>query len=237
MAVPKRVDRMLHRLCLLGLGPLLAAGSASGAAVAPALSTENINLSADLLNSDARNDVHVMTGNVRITQGDMSMQAEEATVNGLQTDHSHWKFERDVHIRTDAADLKSSTADAVFAGGRIAEATIHGSPATFDQLNAATADKNVHGRAQVIEYDFAKGTVKMTQDVWFSYGGNEFRGDTLIYSLVNERVVVNPGGNSASGGRVNITIKPGTSLKLPGSESKPKPPDQPDQSDRGGNTE
>ena len=42
----------------------------------------------------------------------------------------------------------------------------------------------------------------MTEDVWFSYGGNEFRGDTVIYNVNDERVVVNPGGPGNSGGRV-----------------------------------
>ena len=56
----------------------------------------------------------------------------------------------------------------------------------------------------------------MTEDVWFSYGGNEFRGNTVVYNVNDERVVVNPGGTSNSGGRVNITIKPGTGRQLPG---------------------
>jgi len=175
-----------------------------------------------------------MTGNVRITQGAMSMEAEQATVNGLQSENSRWQFERNVHIRTAEADLKSNSADAVFSAGRIAEATVRGTPATFEQLNAESADKNVRGRARVIEYDFARSTVKMTQDVWFSYGGNEFRGDTVIYNLNDERVTVNPGGGkSNAGGRVNITIKPGSPIKLPGSQN---PPDN-RTPDKGGSTE
>ncbi|HEY6642585.1 LptA/OstA family protein [Povalibacter sp.] len=226
MAVPKRAE---HSAFWLGSALLLTLGSAQ-AAQTPALSTEDIHLAADLLDSDARNDEHVMTGNVRITQGPMSMEADQATVNGLQSENSRWKFQRNVHIRTAEADLKSTSADAVFTAGRIAEATVRGSPATFQQLNGATPDKNVRGRAGVIEYDFGKGTVKMTQDVWFSYGGNEFRGDTVIYNVNDERVVVNPGGASSSnsGGRVNITIKPGSPVQLPG--TKPRP-------DKNGSTE
>ena len=66
----------------------------------------------------------------------MSMEAEQATVNGLQTEHSRWTFERAVHIQTARADLRSDTADAVFASGRIAEATVKGTPASFEQRNA-----------------------------------------------------------------------------------------------------
>src|SRR5262245_8760646 len=192
-------------------------------AAAPTLSTENINLSADVLNSDTRNDVHVMSGNVRITQGTMSMEAEQATAKGLQTDHSTWTFERTVHLRTDTADLHSDTAHAVFAAGRIAEATVRGSPATFQQRNAP-ADRNILGRANVIRYDFAKGTIEMTDNVWFSYGGNEFRGDTVVYNVNEQRVVVNPAGTTTpGGGRVNITIRPGGGIVAPGTKTAPKP--------------
>jgi lipopolysaccharide transport protein LptA len=196
-------------------GLMAALHASAGLAAATPLSADNINLSADVVNSDARNDVHVMNGNVRITQGDMSMQAEQATARNLQTDHSSWTFERGVHLRSQAADLRSNTADAIFAEGRIAEATVRGTPAVFEQRNAS-ADKTVRGRAHVIEYDFAKGIITLTQNVWFSYGGNEFRGDTVIYNLRDERVVVNPTGTSASGnGRVNITIRPGSGISLP----------------------
>lgn len=214
MAAPMRADILA---CALGL--MLA--SSALAVEAPAPSTEGIKISADLQDSSLRDDVHVLTGNVRISQADMSMQAQKATVSGLQTDRSRWTFERDVHIRSAKADLRADTADATFASGRVAEATVKGSPAAFEQLDA-TADKKVSGRAKVIEYDFGKGTVKMTQDVWFSYGGNEFRGDTVIYNLNDERVVVNPGARRGSGsGRVNITIKPGSVPALPGSPKEP----------------
>lgn len=223
MAVPKRAESVALLLCAAWLQTI-----APAYAAAPTLGTEDIHLAADLLDSDARNDEHVMTGNVRITQGAMSMEADQATVNGLQSENSRWQFEHNVHIRTAEADLRSNTADAVFAAGRMAEATVRGTPATFEQLNAESADKNVRGRARVIEYDFASSTVKMTQDVWFSYGGNEFRGDTVIYNLSDERVTVNPDGKSNGGGRVNITIKPGSPIKLPGSQNPP---------DKGGSAE
>jgi lipopolysaccharide transport protein LptA len=191
----------------------------------PQLGTEDINIGADLSTFDPRNDIHVLTGNVRVTQGEMSIEAEQATAKGVQTDHSSYTFERGVHMRSAAADLKSDTANAVFGNGRISEATVRGKPATFEQ-RGLTNDKSVRGRANVIVYDFGKGTVTLTQDVWFSYGGNEFRGDTVVYSLRDQRVLVNPTGTATpSSGRVNITIRPGSGIVLPGAKDKspPKP--------------
>ena len=225
MAGPTRADALACSVALALLPAVVA--------LAAAPPTDGINITADLQDSSLREDVHVLTGNVRITQADMSMEAEKATVSGLQTDRSRWTFERGVHIRSAKADLRADTADAMFASGRVAEATVKGSPAAFEQLDT-TADKKVSGRAKVIEYDVGKGTVRMTQDVWFSYGGNEFRGDTVVYDLNDERVVVNPGAQRGSGGRVNITIKPGSVPAIPGSQNNPPPQTQPD---KGGSTE
>lgn len=176
------------------------------AGIAATLPTgEAIDLTADLVSIDSRNDIHELSGNVRISQGEMSMEADKATARAMQTDHSHWTFDRSVKIRTADANLTSDSASATFANGQIAAAVAKGQPATFEQRNAS-AEKKVRGRANTIEYDFDKGTVKLTDNVWFSQGGNEFRGDTLIYYVRDERVVMNPGGKQS--GRVNITIRP-----------------------------
>lgn len=212
MAVPTRVEDIMRwtLLCLLAL-------TFAAHAAAPTLGSEDIDLAADVLNSDTRNDVHVMSGNVRITQGELSIESQRATATGLQAENSRWTFERDVHLRSAAADLRSNSANAAFIGGRIATATVQGTPATFQQ-RGVSGDDSVRGRANVIEYDFGKGTVKMTENVWFTYGGNEFRGDIVVYDLNQERVVVNPGGKTPEGGkgRVNITIRPGSGIVRPG---------------------
>ena len=55
----------------------------------------------------------------------------------------------------------------------------------------------MRGRAGVIEYDFAAGVVRLTDQVWFSNGKDEFRGDVVIYNVRDERVQINPGGQSS----------------------------------------
>jgi lipopolysaccharide transport protein LptA len=226
MAVPTRAEAFAALL-----GTLFVATVPLAQGAAPDINTAGINISADLYDSSLRDDVHVLTGNVKITQAGMSMEAEKATVSGMQANHGRMDFERDVHIHSAQADLRADTADATFANGQITTATAKGSPARFEQLGTPAA-KKTSGRAQIIEYDFAKGTVKLSQNVWFSYGGNEVRGDIVIYDLNNQRVVVNPGANATSGGRVNITIKPGSVPGLPGA---PKKPD--DKPEQGGNNE
>ena len=155
---------------------------------------------------DLRKDEHHFSGNVRISQGPMSISSERAVAEGAsRDDQSRWTFDRNVHVKTAEADLRANTAIARVVNGAIVNATIKGSPARFEQRGAAT-DKEIRGRAGQIEYDFVKGIVRMTDNVWFSYGENEFRGAAVIYNVRDQRVVVNPEG--ANQGRVNITVRP-----------------------------
>jgi lipopolysaccharide export system protein LptA len=101
------------------------------------------------------------------------------------------------------ADLQSDSANAAVVGGQLARARAEGSPAQFQQ-RGGSGDRQIRGRAGVIEYDFAAGIVKLTDQVWFSNGKDEFRGDVVIYNVRDERLQINPGGQ----GRVQGIIRP-----------------------------
>ena len=194
----KRLPRLIASSAGLWAVYLWACAVPAGAAD---LTLQDRKLSADITDSNLRDDQHVLRGNVRISQGAMSIEADQATASSLQSPNSRWTFERSVHIQTEDADLKSNSASAAFANGALSTAKVLGTPALFEQRRN---DKQVRGRASVIEYDLTSGTVKLTGQVWFSYGDNEFRTETVLYNLREERVeAVNP-----NGGRVNITIRP-----------------------------
>lgn len=161
------------------------------------LTLQDRKLSADITDSNLREDQHVLRGNVRISQGAMSIEADQATASSLQSPNSRWTFERSVHIQTEDADLKSNSASAAFANGALSTAKVLGTPALFEQRRN---DKRVRGRAGTIEYDLTAGIVKLTGQVWFSSGDQEFQGESIVYYLREERIVVPQ--------RVNITIRP-----------------------------
>jgi lipopolysaccharide transport protein LptA len=179
--------------------------------------------SADHSTTDLRNDTTELVGSVRVTQGPTSIEAERASVSAFRSDNPRWMFIGAVQIRTADADLRADSASAMSVKGQIARARIEGSPAEFEQ-RGEQRERQVRGRAGVIEYDFGKGTVKLTKDVWFSYGKDEFRGDTVIYNIRDERVQVNPDGESS--GRVKGTIRPGArderSQNTPSDSSSPQ---------------
>jgi lipopolysaccharide transport protein LptA len=165
---------------------------------------EEFNWDAKVVTSDFRTDTLEISGNVRVTQGPMSIEAGAAKANGVRSQNSSWTFENSVHILTGEAELQSDTARAAVVGGQLASARAEGSPAQFAQRGGRT-DGQVRGRAGVIEYDFTRGIVTLTDNVWFSNGKDEFRGDVVIYNVRDERVQINPGGQ---GRRVHGVIRP-----------------------------
>lgn len=190
---------------ILALAALLAFALMLPRARAAAPSQEDFLWSADVLNSDFRSDTLDLSGNVRVTQGDKSIRAGVAKAQDLRAARSRWQFEQAVQIRTSEAELSSSSASASVVDGRIADARIEGSPARFQQ-RAPSGDQQISGRAGVIEYDFTTGIVKLSRQVWFSNGQDEFRGDVVIYDMRDERVQINPQGES--NGRVQGIIRP-----------------------------
>jgi lipopolysaccharide export system protein LptA len=99
---------------------------------------------------------------VKISQGGMSVSADQAQANGQSTnlnfEDSHWVFKGNVKIATDQGQLASDEADVTFVKNLLAKAIITGKPAVFEQRNPQNG-KPVHGHANVIEYDVAKSTV------------------------------------------------------------------------------
>jgi lipopolysaccharide transport protein LptA len=186
-----------------GLLLLLFATASSGAATAPSLDA-GFNWSADVLSSDFRNDTLDISGNVRVTQGPASIEAQTAKARNVRAETQRWTFQDSVRIRTAEADLQSNIATAAVVNGQISNARIEGTPARFEQLSAAN-NRQVRGRAGIIEYDFGTGVVKLSNQVWFSNGKDEFRGDVVIYNMRDERVQINPGGSS---NRVRGIIRP-----------------------------
>jgi lipopolysaccharide transport protein LptA len=207
--------------CTLGLSLLatvaLGAAAPAGQLVKPG---DAFNWDADVVTSDFRSDTLEFSGNVRVTQGPMSIEAGAATANDVRGENSRWSFQKSVHIVTSEAELQSDSASAAVVRGQLARARAEGSPAQFAQ-RSPRADRQVRGRAGVIEYDFVAGVVKMTDQVWFSNGKDEFRGDVVIYNVRDERLQINPGGQ----GRVRGVIRPQGQTTVP-----PPAPTQPESS-------
>lgn len=163
-----------------------------------------ISLDAASSDFDYRNNVLVFR-KVRISQGELSVQADQATATGLDFKDSQWTFVGEVRIRVPNGLLDSDSATVSFVNDQITAAKITGAPARFEQRRKDSA-KLARGHAGLIEYNVEGNTIKLSNDAWLSDGASEITGQTLVYNILEERVIANPGETDRQG--VSITIRP-----------------------------
>ena len=178
-------------------------------AVGPRRSDLPISLNAASSDFDYRNNT-LRFRQVQITQGNVRVEADEANATGLNFENSRWTFSGNVHIEVEDGSLASQDATVTFVNNEIERAVITGKPATFEH-KLKESDEMARGSAANIEYDFASGTVKLTEDAYLTDGRNDIRGQTLVYSISEQRVLANAGGQADD--RVRITINPRTDEK------------------------
>ena len=147
----------------------------------------------------------VLYRKVRIAQGDVSVEADEATASGREFENSQWTFSGTVRIRLPNGAIDSDTAVVTFSEGQLAHARMIGNPARFEQ-HRTNPDQLAKGHAGTIEYDITHSTVRLSQQAWLTDGTNEISSETLLYDMRGERVLANPEGKAQGG--VNITFRP-----------------------------
>lgn len=175
-----------------------------------------INLEAASTDFDYRNNT-LLFRRVRISQGTLQVEAEEASATGLEFENSQWSFKGQVRITVPDGRLASDLATVTFRNNEISHAVVQGGPATFEQR--LEDGRLAQGHAKSIEYDVRASTVRLLGDAWLSDSRNEIRGNTLIYDIAKQRVAANP--DETDPGGVRITINPQDKKTV-----KPEPPPQ-----------
>mgnify|MGYP001820511756 CR=1 FL=1 len=186
--------------CALATLPFAAAGQTSqiGSRDLP------INLEAASSDFDYKNNA-LLFRRVKITQGELQVEAQEASATGLNFENSEWLLSGAVRIVVPGGRLDSNQANVTFRDNDIVLAVIRGKPARFEQ-RLEDSGQLARGEAGTIEYNVKAGTVRLSGGAWLSDGSNEIRGDTLVYNIGAERVVANPDEKDPGG--VRITINP-----------------------------
>jgi lipopolysaccharide transport protein LptA len=142
---------------------------------------------------------------VRITQGTMSVAADQAQGSGLDFDNSHWVFRGNVKIAMQQGQLSSDEADITFTNKLLSKAVVNGKPAAFEQ-RLAKSGKLAQGHADSIDYDVIKGVVHFSKNAWLSDGQNEIRGESLKYNVLAQSVIAEASEQASQ--RVHIIITP-----------------------------
>ena len=170
-----------------------------------------VTLDAASFDLDYKNNV-ITYRKVKISQGKLAVEAEQAQTSGVNFDNSRWIFRGKLRINVDQGFLTSDDAEITFNDKLLTKAVVNGSPAEFQQRREKTGQL-ARGRADSIVYDVKLGTVVFTHDAWLSDGQTEIRGESLKYSVAEQKLVADaPEQNSK---RVRITITP--------PQQKPKP--------------
>ena len=133
------------------LAALLVAGVLGPPVVALAATNSQLPISLEAASSDFdyRNKT-LLFRRVRISQGTMQVEADEARANGLNFENSQWNLSGSVRIHVPDGRLSSGQADVTFRNNEISRAVIRGQPASFEQ-RLKDAQKLARGRASAIE--------------------------------------------------------------------------------------
>jgi lipopolysaccharide transport protein LptA len=187
---------------------LLALALPASRAIAAHVEQQAISLDAQSSELDYKNN-NLIFHRVRITQGNMTVAADQAQATGLDFEDSRWVFRGNVRITMDQGldqgQLTSDEAEITFANKLLSKAIVNGNPAAFEQRIAKTG-KLAQGRADSIDYDVTKGVVHLSKNAWLSDGQNEIRGESLKYNVLAQNIVAE--GSDQGSQRVHIIITP-----------------------------
>jgi lipopolysaccharide transport protein LptA len=173
-------------------------------AIAAHVEQQTILLDAQSIEMDFKNN-NLIYRKVRISQGNMSVTADQAQTTGLDFDDSHWVFRGNVKIAIDQGQLTSDEAQITFAKKLLSKAIVAGKPAAFEQRIVKTG-KLAKGHADTIDYDVAKGIVHFSKNAWLSDGDREIQHESLVYNMLAQTIVA-PASEQGSQ-RVHIIITP-----------------------------
>jgi lipopolysaccharide transport protein LptA len=202
-------DSNLRRACGLRIAAAVALGftlTAPAARAAAPAKSEVIALDAQSSELDLKSN-NMFFRKVRIAQGPMSVTADQgqATQEALKFENSLWVFRGNVKITMENGQLTADEAQIDFIKKLLAKAVAYGKPAEFEQKIEKTG-KVAHGHADTIDYDAAKGLVKLTKNAWLTDGQNEVHGESFVYNVLSQSIVADAAEQGSQ--RVHIIITP-----------------------------
>ncbi|HZD52995.1 MAG TPA: LptA/OstA family protein [Woeseiaceae bacterium] len=185
-----------------------------------------ISVDADSADYDGKTSM-VMYRGLKLTQGDIGVQADTGHASNLDFENSVWHFSGNVIMDARNGHIESDTADLAFRGQQLQTARITGSPATFE-LERPGSDAVTHAEARELVYDFTKGVVEFSGDATITERGNRISSEYLVYNIEEQRIKAQSTGE----GKVRIKYTPNESgererKQNPPAEDEGRSPDHP----------
>ena len=167
-----------------------------------------ISLDADSTDYDGKSSMLMFRG-LRLSQGNIGVEADEGRASKLDFEDSVWRFEGNVVIDVDDGHIECDSADLQFTEHKLRLASIKGSPATF-RLKRKGSDEITYAEAGLLEYNLDTGVVEFSDEARITEGGNQISSSYLVYNIREQRIKAQSGGNGDE--RVQITYTPTESL-------------------------
>jgi lipopolysaccharide transport protein LptA len=178
-------------LVKLTLAAVALAVSAIGAAQDDASSLDDILVEAESSSIDGQsNRAHFRR--LKITQGDLSIEAADAVVTGVDFEDREWTLSGGVRVVVDSAVLESESAVFKFRGNELERGELAGDPASF--TDRKTREQPASGSAEKITYNNVAHTLRLSENARIVKGSSEIVGCELIYDFDEERVTSGSSG-------------------------------------------
>ena len=124
----------------------------------------------------------------RITQGDLTIVADDALATGFEFDEAgEFRLTGNVRLEVATAVMEADSAVFTFADGQLSRGELQGTPVSFSDTDEAT-QSTVTGHAGKMSYDYIARTLRMTGDALVQLDRREVMGCDLIYDFRAERV-------------------------------------------------
>ena len=163
-----------------------------------------ISLDADSTNYDGKSSMLMFRG-LRLSQGQIGVEADEGRASKLDFQDSVWRFEGNVVIDVGNGHIECDSADLKFFDHTLHIASIQGSPATFEMRRPDSEDMT-YAEAGRLEYDLSTGVVEFSENAVITEGGNQISSSFLVYNIVEQRI--NAQSSSDGDEKVKITYTP-----------------------------
>lgn len=190
-----------------------------------------ISLDADATDYDGKSSMLMFRG-LRLSQGELGIQADEGRASKLDFEDSVWHFAGNVIIDVENGHIESDVADLTFTGHQLQLATITGAPAKFEMQRPDT-DEITYAEAGRLDYDFSTGVVAFSEQATITEGGNQISSNYLVYNIKEQRINAQSGGEGEPKVRIIYTPAETSSLipseigaieGVPGMEDEATPP-------------
>jgi len=208
-----RISRSKKPLWLCGIA-LLIAPLLSAAQINDLDMRLPMNIDADNTTIDGKNSMIIFSG-LRLTQGTVSIQADEGRATRMELEDSTWHFSGNVIIDIGAGHIECDGAELLFDEFRLKQAIVTGSPALYDLRRPGT-EEITHAEASHLSYDVDAGMIEFSGEAIIIEGGNQISSSVLVYNIAEQRI--NADSSEEDDSRVRITYTPANGVEPPPGE-------------------